>query len=233
MTCREAGAGLPVIFLETLTWGNQTLYDSLARSFHLFILELGADGKEGIEQAVREAASMLAGDTYNLAGASLGANVALRTVLRASLDPEPVESLVLLSPTAVRPTNALAGLDGGQGASLLLAHPERHDQPGELPGYLEQASMFSPGDSETDLESMLPQVTCPTLAVFGTRDRLVSREAPSTYRGSIPNCHVALVYDAAHLAHAERPGAVANAVIDFIENRETFVVNRHSSVINP
>ena len=80
---------------------------------------------------------------------------------------------------------------------------------------------------------MLPQVKCPTLAIFGTRDRLISREAPSTYRGAVPNCHVSLVYDTAHLPAAERPEAVANAVTDFVENRETFVVNRHSSVINP
>ncbi len=233
LNCREAGAGLPVIFLESLRWGNQSLYDSLARTFHLFILELPSGDTEGIEQVIREAASMLAGNAYNLVGASLGANVALRTVLKAVLDSEPAESLVLLSPTAVRPSNALTELDQRQWTSPLLAYPERHANLAELPGHSELASIFSPGDSDTDLESLLPQVRCPTLAVFGTRDRLVSREAPSTYRGSIPNCHVSLVYDTAHLASAERPEAVASVVTDFIENRETFVVNRHSSVINP
>ena len=233
LNCREAGIGLPVIFLESIRWGNQSFYDSLARNFHLFILELPGVEAEGVEQAVREAAEILAGDAYNLAGASRGANVALRTVLRAARDPEPLESLVLLSPTAVRPANALADRSQDQWSSLLLAHPERLGNIIGLPGAAELASILSPRDSDSDLEAMLPQVKCPTLAIFGARDRLISREAPSTYRGAIPNCHVSLVYDTAHLPAAERPEAVANAVTDFVENRETFVVNRHSSVINP
>ena len=233
LNCREAGKGLPVIFLESLRWGSHNFYDALAQNFHLFILELASFEAEGVEKAVREAAEALAGDAYNLVGASQGANVALRTVLRIARDPEPAESLVLLSPTAVRPTSALADLVQGQWPPILLAHPERLDKAVELPGGVDLASMLSPRESDNDLEALLPQVKCPTLAVFGTRDRLISREAPSTYRGAIPNCHVSLVYDTAHLPAAERPEAVASAVTDFIENRETFVVNRHSSVINP
>ena len=233
LNCREAGNGLPVIFLESLRWGNHNFYDALAQNFQLFILELASFEAEGVEQAVREAAEALAGDAYNLVGASQGANVALRTVLRIARDPEPAESLVLLSPTVVRPTSALADLVQGQWPPILLAHPERLDNTVELPGGVDLASMLSPRESDNDLEALLPQVKCPTLAVFGTRDRLISREAPSTYRGAIPNCHVSLVYDTAHLPAAERPEAVASAVTDFIENRETFVVNRHSSVINP
>ncbi|MDE2843401.1 MAG: alpha/beta hydrolase [Chloroflexota bacterium] len=233
LNCREAGNGLPVIFLESLRWGNRNFYDALARSFHLFILELVSGEAEQIEPAVREAAEMLAGDAYNLVGSSRGANIALRTVLRVARDPEPAESLVLLSPTAVRPTDALSNLSQDQWSSLLLAHPEQFDNTGDLPAGVDLGSILSPRDSDNDLEAMLPQVKSPTLAVFGTRDRLISKEAPSTYRGSIPNCHVSLVYDTAHLPAAERPEAVASAVTDFIENRETFVVNRHSSVINP
>ena len=127
LNCREAGIGLPVIFLESLRWGNQSFYGSLARNFHLFILELPGVEAEGVEQAVREAAEILAGDAYNLAGASRGANVALRTVLRAPRDPEPVESLVLLSPTAVRPANVLADRISGP-MVIPLACPPRAPQ---------------------------------------------------------------------------------------------------------
>ena len=231
--CREAGSGLPVIFLESLGWGHRPFYEALARNFHIFILEFEDATVEGAEEAVRTLARDLAGDTYNLAGFSQGANLALRTALRAPLDPEPAESLVLLSPTAIRPAPDLPDLNWVGWADRLLAHKERHRNLGGLPFGWELARLFSPKESDADLEERLPQVQCPTLAVFGTRERMTSREAASVYRANIPNCHVSLVYDAAHLIAPDRPEAVSQVVIDFIENRETYVVNRQRSVINP
>ena len=259
--CREAGEGLPVIFLETMRWGNRDLYDAMGQSFHLYILEFETaevEGmaekrnafhrnnpmdpgeydvhlpkEEGVEAAVRDAARSLAGDTYNLVGASQGANVALRTILRAPVDPEPAESLVLLSPNAIRPAPDLFDLDWGQWSRRLVAHIDRMTNVGGLPNGWDLAPMFLPKESDAELEEWLPEIKCPTLVAFGSRDRQIAREAPSTYRAGIPNCHVSLIYDTGHLAPAERPQAVANVVIDFIENRETFVVNRQSSVINP
>ena len=266
VSCREAGEGLPVIFLETLRWGHHSLYDALARQFHLFILEFetaeveGLEEKrraerkpgrltdeeleaeiakveiakvEGAEAAVRELAQSLAGDSYNLVGFSQGANLALRTVLRAPMDPEPIESLVLIAPNAIRPAPDLWGLKWSGWPPRMLSHTERLTNLGGLPNGWDLAPMFLPKDSDTELEEWLPEVKCPTLAVFGTLERMTTREAASTYRANIPNCHVSLVYDAGHLVVPERPEAATQAVIDFIENRETFVVNRERSVINP
>jgi hypothetical protein len=42
-----------------------------------------------------------------------------------------------------------------------------------------------------------------------------------------------LVYDAGHVIEAERPEALFAAVRDFLEHRETFVVSRKNTVINP
>ena len=259
--CREAGEGLPVIFLETMRWGNRDLYDILGQRFHLFVLEFQATEvedmqarrdefhrrnpdayedydihipkEEGVEAAIREAAKALAGETYNLVGLSQGANVALRTVLRAPMDPEPAESLVLLSPNAIRTAPDLFDLDWVGWSRRLVADIHRMTNVVELPGGWELAPMFLPKESDAELEEWLPEIKCPTLVAFGSKDRQIAREAPSIYRANIPNCHVSLVYDAAHLIGAERPQAVANVVMDFIENRETFVVNRQSSVINP
>lgn len=261
LNCREAGQGLPVIFLETMRWGHRAFYDILSQRFHMFVLEFGTAGVEAIEErrrefhqqnpdahenfdlhipklegaeaAVREAARTLAGDSYNLVGATQGANLALRTILRAPIDPEPVESLVLLSPNAIRTAPGLFDLDGDGWSSQLVADVHRMNNIGGLPDSRDLPPMFLPKESDSELEQWLPQVRCPTLAAFGTRDRQITREAPSTYRANIPNCHVSLVYDAGHLIAAERPQAVAGVVSDFIENRETFVVNRQRTVINP
>ena len=261
LNCREAGEGLPVIFLETMRWGNRDFYDIMGQRFHLFVLEFeSADvenmeekrweyhrrnpdayedydihvpKEEGAEAAVREAAKSLAGDSYNLVGASQGANLALRTILRAPMDPEPAESLVLLSPNAIRTAPDLYDLDWVGWSRRLVADIHRMTNIVELPGGWELAPKFLPKESDADLEEWLPEIKCPTLAAFGTKDRQIAPEAPSTYRANIPNCHVSLIYDAAHLVAAERPQAVADVVSDFIENRETFVVNRQRSVINP
>ncbi len=261
INCREAGEGLPVVFLETMRWGNRDFYDILGQRFHLFILEfetaevenmqarrwefhqrnpdayedfdIHVPKEEGAEAAVREAAKALAGDSYNLVGATQGANLALRTILRAPMDPEPAESLVLLAPNAIRTAPDLFDLGWVGWSRRLVADIHRMTNIVDLPGGWELAPMFLPKESDAELEEWLPEIKCPTLVAFGTKDRQIAREAPSTYRASIPNCHISLIYDAAHLVAAERPQAVAEVVSDFIENRETFVVNRQSSVINP
>ena len=233
LNCREAGSGLPVVFLESFGWGHQLLYDALAGQFRLFVLELGAGAADTPPEAVRQLAESTAGESYGLVGFSQGANLALRTVMLAPRDPDPVDALVLISPTAVRPAADLASLDSMQWANRLLAHEDSQNGMDGLPQGADLATLISPVESDAGLEARLPQVMCPTLVAFGSRDRMTAREAPSTYRANIPNCHVSLIYDAAHLVAAERPQAVAGVVSDFIENRETFVVNRQRSVINP
>ena len=42
-----------------------------------------------------------------------------------------------------------------------------------------------------------------------------------------------MVYDAGHVIVAERPEALINAVSDYVERRETFIVGRQSSIFNP
>ena len=261
LTCREAGEGLPVVFLETLRWGHRPFYEALARQFHLFILAFETATVEGIEEkrraareasplepdvidaaiakeegaeaAVREIAKSLAGNTYSLIGSSQGANLALRTVLRAPVDPEPVEALVLIGPTAIRHDPELLELNMVGWSQRLMAHIRQQPNLAELPFGWELAPMFLPKESDAELEAWLHEVACPTLVAFGSKDRMITRDTASTYRANIPNCHISLVYDAGHLVAPERPEALANAVIDFVENRETFVVSRQRSVINP
>ena len=43
-------------------------------------------------------------------------------------------------------------------------------------------------------------------------------------------------FDPVHVGHlivADRPEALINTVVDYVERRETFVVSRQSGVINP
>ena len=83
------------------------------------------------------------------------------------------------------------------------------------------------------LESRLHDVQCPTLVVFGQDDTSVAPEATSIYRERIPNCNIAFVYDAGHDVASERPEALVNVMADYLERRETFIVQNRSDVVNP
>ena len=148
------------------------------------------DGLSDLWQ-VAESIATASSQRYGLVGVSDGAGAALQHALH---EPERVEVLVLVSPTAIRPTDS---------------------------------------EGTAELEARLPDVQCPTLVVFGQEDRSVRPDAASIYRERIPNCNIAFVYAAGHDIAAERPQALVNLVSDYLERRETFIVQNRSSVINP
>ena len=91
----------------------------------------------------------------------------------------------------------------------------------------------APIEPSQDLEAQLAGIQCPTLAVFGQADDTIDPVAPSIYRSRIPNCNVAFIYDAGHDIAAERPQALLNLVADYLERRETFIVQNRAGAINP
>lgn len=90
-----------------------------------------------------------------------------------------------------------------------------------------------PDGAHGDLEARLGEIQCPTLAVFGQEDTGVGPGEASTYRRLIPNCNIAFVYGAGHDIAAQRPEALLNLVSDYLERRETFIVQNRSGAINP
>ncbi len=129
----------------------------------------------------------------------------------------------------------LVSIADGAGAALrrALHEPERVETL-----ILIAATAIRPANGAIDsesaaLESRLHEVECPTLVVFGQDDATVAPEATSIYRERIPNCSIAFVYDAGHDVVTERPEALVNLVADYLERRETFIVQNRSDVINP
>ncbi len=148
---------------------------------------------------VAESIGAAGAQRYGLVGVSDGANAALQHALG---NPDAVDVLVLVSPTAVRPAA---------------------DRP----------AAGDPDGDAAEMENRLSDVQCPTLVVFGQEDRSVRRDAASAYRERIPNCNIAFVYAAGHDIAADRPQALLSLVNDYLERRETFIVQNQSSVINP
>ena len=82
-------------------------------------------------------------------------------------------------------------------------------------------------------EDRLKGLETPVLALFGTVDRVTPPQAAHLYREILPNCHVVMVYDAAHAIDADRPEALASVTADFLERHERFLVRDTSALLHP
>jgi pimeloyl-ACP methyl ester carboxylesterase len=79
----------------------------------------------------------------------------------------------------------------------------------------------------------LSSIAVPVLALFGTRDQESPPEEAHRWRASLKDCHLVMIYDAAHDLAEERPEAVAEVVADFVAHEDRFLVTRASGVIYP
>ena len=230
----EAGSGGPVVLLDWTPWESRVLADSLAASYRVLSLHPPSEiaDADDAARAVAEAAEAAGLDSYAVVGVSLGADAALRLAL---LRPQSVSTLVLVSPACVEPSAARPWHTPELAASIMLAHPDDSESP--RPGAERTALLSSLAElwraSGVDASPRLAGLACATLVVFGQEDRLVSRGAGGIWKAEVPNCSLSYVYDAGHAIAVDRPDALANVVLDFVERRETFIVENRPSVINP
>lgn len=241
----EAGQGRPVIMLDSTGWRRSMLHDALAEKYHIFSLELPGVGGSPVNttsQSMKDlaataakAASALTHERCTLIGTSFGAHTALWQTLQA---PDQVEALILVSPTAIKPRVVPADATALEVHQLMFAHPENAQKHPPMAEEIfekerELARRLNSGVHDSEAEARLGEIRCPTLAVFGQKDRLVSPEAPRVYRENIPNSNISIVYDAGHCIIGERPEALLNSVVDYAEHWETFIVGRQTGLINP
>ena len=233
----ESGDGSPVMLLDWTPWQSSALAVALAAQYRVISIEPpeGASPPASARSAAEAAAAVAeaAGlDSYTLVGVSLGADVSFRLALA---HPGSVATLALVSPTCVASAVSPNWDTPAQVANVMLAHPEAAST--HLPESSRTAGLAamekrwrSTGD---DAAGLLPGLGCATLVVFGQEDRLVSREAGGLWKEQVPNCNVCYVYDTGHAVAVERPDALVNVVMDFVERRETFIVENRTSLINP
>jgi len=243
----EAGQGNPVVVLhgsEDLT--PSPLNNLLVQQFRVIAFEIPGFGRPPVNErpsSLRDLARTLARaaaaaglDRYVLVSTSASAPLALWQAIDAQ---ERIDALVLISPLALLPDGWIAPSGTpDQLAKLMYAHPEKMSppQPEDPETSAKRRSLIShlrgfTGDPA--LERRLADIKAATLVLFGTRDGVIPPEMGRLYIERIPNCYYALVYDAGHVIEAERPEALFAAVRDFLEHRETFVVSRKNTVINP
>jgi pimeloyl-ACP methyl ester carboxylesterase len=242
-----AGQGNPVVMLHGA--GGLRLskvHDALAKKYRVIAFEMPGFGQSSANsksQSVKDlawtmaqAAAKLGLDRYALVGTSFGGEVALWQALQS---PPQVDLLVLIAPTAVVSEGyTMPSVAPDLIGKLMFAHPENAPawppvDPANVAKEMALLQRIKATSRDAELEGRLGEVQTQTLVVFGTADKVVSPAMGRTYRERMPNCHYVLVYDAGHAVAEERPEALTNIITDFLDLRETFIVSRRDSRINP
>jgi pimeloyl-ACP methyl ester carboxylesterase len=244
----EGGSGAALVCLHG--GGGLRLapaHDILARDHRVIAIEMPGFGAspentrsasiEDLARTMNDAVSALHIGQHSLMGTSFGSKVAL---WMAILRPELVDSIVLISPAAIReqkgpvPTHVTPE----EAARLLYAHPERQPKTPSPPREIvaKHAALTSrllgpPRDAP--FEARLATLPHPVLALFGTADKVTPPEGAHLFREILPNCNIVMVYDAAHAIDADRPEALASIVGDFLARQDRFLVNNRSGLIHP
>jgi pimeloyl-ACP methyl ester carboxylesterase len=243
----EAGSGTPLVYLH----GGGGLHLSeahrlLSEHFHVVAFEVPGFGQSeentrsasmaDLSATMAQAATNLGLEHFSLLGTSFGGKAALWLAVQA---PERIAALVLESPAAIRPEDAAPPPSSPEElARRLYAHPGRitarpsFDPEARAKARRLTARVMGPPRDE-ELERRMRDLTVPTLVLFGTEDALISPEMGHIYMELLPNCSLVFIYDAGHEAGAERPEAFAEAVIDFLDRREAFVISEKDTVLYP
>jgi len=241
----EAGEGPPLVSLHGA--GGLRLsraHDVLAETHRVIVFEAPGFGESPVNErtaslpelagTMLHAVDAIGIERFRLWGQSFGGKLALWLALQS---PERLEALVLSSPAAIR-ENPARYPRPEEMASILYAHPERQTDVGSLAPEIDAkqralvARLIGP-PREPELEAAMRTLEVPTLVLFGTEDRLTPPELGRIYRELLPQCHLVIVYDAAHVIFADRPEAFAAIVGDFLERRAEFVMRRESGLLYP
>jgi pimeloyl-ACP methyl ester carboxylesterase len=100
---------------------------------------------------------------------------------------------------------------------VVAAHPERLPAPlaaeqlrgAGKPGFFDALSAVL----SYDVRERLPEIACPTLIVWGDRDRLITVRDADVFEELIPNARKVIFKDAGHVAMLERPSQF-NALLE-------------------
>ena len=233
----ESGSGPTVVLLDWTPWESTGLAAALASRYHVINVDPpDAVGQWGSLPEVAEACAAIVKDTginsYSVVGTSLGADVAPHVALSS---PETVTTLVLVSPTRIGRVTSTAWNSPETATAAMLAHPgDGSNSPPSADRTARLEALFELwAEDESDTLGLISHLACATLAMFGQEDRLVSREAGQVWKELVPNCSLSYVYDAGHAVGIDRPAALFGVVLDFLERRETFIVENRSGLISP
>ncbi len=224
---------LPGLICDARIWAPQAAALRAGRSVHA----VDGYGEADSLGAMAEAVLRKAPARFALAGHSMGGRVALEIYRRA---PERVERLALVSTGVHLPRSPkeaegrfqllARGVEQGMDALIDAWLPPMVWEPNRLiPGLMDGLAAMC-ADMGLDMyerqirallgrpevESLLPTIACPTLVATGAHDDWAPPAQHEAIAAAIPNAHLAIVPEAGHMVPVERPQAMTDALVSWL-----------------
>lgn len=240
----RGGEGAPLLFLHSLIGETRWLpfHQKLAKGFDVIApAHPGLGGSEAIEiDSVEDVVfhyldllDALDLRSVNLVGVSLGGWIAAELAVRA---PERVRRLVLTDAfgltVADAPTSDVAPIRNdvralratafsepdGPMADIALPLKAGSDRAAAAAKTIECATLLSPAISSSKLERRLRRIVCPTLVLWGDRDRVVPLAHAEVWRDRIEGARLVVFDGCGHLPPFEAEDRFVDAVREFLSS---------------
>ncbi|ASC72414.1 Hydrolase or acyltransferase of alpha/beta superfamily protein [Halomicronema hongdechloris C2206] len=85
-----------------------------------------------------------------------------------------------------------------------------------MPGWKQALIAFTKSGGYRSLQAKLPQITCPTLILWGEQDRILGTKDATRFQQAIPHSQLVWIADCGHVPHLERPEATASAILQHL-----------------
>lgn len=86
----------------------------------------------------------------------------------------------------------------------------------QMPGWDRALKAFTRSGGYPKLRDRLPQITAPTLLLWGKQDRILGTQDAVPMAQAIPQAQLQWIDNSGHVPHLEQPLATANAILAFI-----------------
>ena len=226
----HTGTGEPVVLLHGLSgsvrWWRHTV-PALAEHYEVHVPELVGFGRS--RPALRQFAipdlAIIIGEWLQAAGLprvrlighSMGGQIAVHLATAA---PQMLERLVLADASGI--PRRLAAVEAARLVAELIP-PRAWGAPAFLPRIAVDALRTGPrtllratrGLLTDDIRPLLPQITTPTLVIWGAHDPLTPVSNAHTIADAIPNAKLVILERAAHNVMIDRPADFNRAVLEF------------------
>lgn len=218
---------LPGLLCDAAVWADQI--HVLGRDFEVCVPDFTTFDSIG---AMAQSVLDIAPPRFSLAGHSMGARVALELYRRA---PERVERLALLD-TGIHgmkegeaaKRQVLIDLADREGMDALceawlppMVHPDRLDDATLMPALRAMVRRMSPAIFRNEVHALLTRpvadavlahIRCPVLVGVGAQDQWSPPAQHQEMVAAIPHARYVVFEDSGHMAPAERPQAVTEAL---------------------
>ncbi|MYE10565.1 MAG: alpha/beta fold hydrolase [Gammaproteobacteria bacterium] len=231
----EGGAGRTIVFLHH-SWGSPgwlPVHESLAASHRVVVPDLpgwGGSERPAWAREPRDLAILggrileaLDAGSATLVGTGFGGFVAAELATM-----RPLDALVLIGAAGIQPANGeildqmlvshRAYIEAGfrdRDAYVAWVGEEPADDVRQLWDFSREMTArvcWKPYMFNRRLAPLLGDVATPTLAIWGSEDRVVPPECATLYAEALPNCRVETIAGAGHLVEIEEAERVAGLI---------------------